>query len=118
MNKYPYGNGHVMVVPRRHVGTPDQLPADEWAKISELLRQTVLALGRALACENFNVGMNLGRAAGAGIDQHLHWHVVPRWQGDTNFMPLLAETRVISQHLDETYQKLVPAFATLGEGLK
>lgn len=116
MNKYPYSNGHVMIVPRRHVALPTQLEADEWAATCELVRQTVAAVGTALHCENFNVGMNLGRAAGAGIDQHLHWHVVPRWHGDTNFMPLLAETRVISEHLDETYDKLVPALAPLGEG--
>ena len=118
MNKYPYNNGHIMIVPRRHVAQPDQLEPAEWAATSELLRQSVSALGRALKCENFNVGMNLGRAAGAGIDQHLHWHVVPRWAGDTNFMPLLAETRVIAQHLDETYEILLPAFAPLGEGPK
>ena len=116
MNKYPYGNGHVMVVPRRHVASPTQLDAEEWAAAGELVRQTVDALGKALHCDNFNVGMNIGRAAGAGIDQHLHWHVVPRWVGDTNFMPLLAETRVISEHLEETYEKLVPAFGPLGEG--
>jgi ATP adenylyltransferase len=116
MNKYPYGNGHLMVVPRRHVAAPAQMEAGEWAEVGELVRQTVGVLGGALACESFNVGMNLGRAAGAGIDQHLHWHVVPRWHGDTNFMPLLSETRVISEHLEATYDKLVPAFAQLGEG--
>ena len=116
MNKYPYGNGHVMVVPRRHVALPEQLEAAEWAATGELLRDTVGALGRALPSENFNVGMNLGRVAGAGIDQHVHWHVVPRWNGDTNFMPVLADTRVISEHLEATYEKLLPAFAALGEG--
>jgi ATP adenylyltransferase len=116
MNRYPYANGHVMVVPRKHVATPGELAVDEWAATCELLRATQRAIGDALGARDFNLGMNLGRAAGAGIADHCHWHVVPRWPGDTNFMPLFAETRVISEHLEATYTKLLPKLAPLGEG--
>jgi ATP adenylyltransferase len=116
MNKFPYANGHLLVVPRRHVARPDLLEAGEWASTCELLRAATVSLGQALGAANFNIGMNLGRAAGAGIEAHCHWHVVPRWAGDTNFMPLLAETRMINEHLEATYGKLLPAFRALGEG--
>src|SRR5262245_29030875 len=116
LNKFPYNNGHIMVVPRRHVARPEALEADEWAATCELLRQGTRAVGEALGTESFNVGMNLGRPAGAGIEQHCHFHIVPRWNGDSNFMPLLAETKVISEHLASTYERLLPGFLPLGEG--
>ena len=116
MNRYPYGHGHVMVVPRRHVARPDALAPAEWQALSELLRDTTRALGQALGTADFNLGMNLGRAAGAGIADHCHWHLVPRWNGDTNFMPVVADTKVMSEHLEATYERLLPALAPLGEG--
>jgi ATP adenylyltransferase len=113
LNRFPYNNGHVMVVPRRHVADPELLPADEYAVTMELLRRATGALRAALGAHGFNVGMNLGRVAGAGIDQHCHWHIVPRWNGDTNFMPVLGEVKVMSEHLDATWDRLAPIFAKL-----
>jgi len=116
MNRFPYNNGHVMVVPRRHGGDPGELPPAAYQAVSELLRHSLRALRAAVGAHGLNVGMNLGRVAGAGIEHHCHWHVVPRWDGDTNFMPVLAEVRVMSDHLDATYARLLPHFAPLGEG--
>jgi ATP adenylyltransferase len=116
MNKYPYNNGHVMVIPRAHASDPAQLDAQMWAAIGELLRGTMAAVKGALKAQGLNVGLNLGRVAGAGIDQHLHWHVVPRWNGDTNFMPVVGDVKVMSEHLEGTYERLVPHFAALGDG--
>jgi len=114
MNKFPYNNGHVMVVPRPHTGDPSQLSSEDWAATTDLLRRSIDAVRAALSAQGFNVGMNLGRVAGAGIDQHLHFHVVPRWNGDTNFMPVVADTKVLSEHVPGTYERLLPHFATLG----
>lgn len=116
MNKFPYANGHVMVVPRAHAADPAALGAEQWTHTAELLRETIGRVKAALGAHGLNVGMNLGRVAGAGIDQHLHWHVVPRWNGDTNFMPVTADVKVMSDSLDASYERLVPAFAGLGEG--
>jgi ATP adenylyltransferase len=113
MNRYPYNNGHIMVVPRRHVSDPLDLPADEHAALSETLRKAGGILRRALGAHGLNVGMNLGRVAGAGIEHHCHWHIVPRWNGDTNFMPVIGEVKVMSDHLDSGYDRLQPAFAEL-----
>ncbi len=110
MNLYPYANGHVMVAPRTHTADFARLPADTAAALQAALQQVVAALEAEFSPHGFNIGMNLGRTAGAGFAEHLHWHVVPRWEGDTNFMPLLAETRVIPQHLEETYRRLLPYF--------
>lgn len=110
MNIYPYSNGHLMVSPYAHV---DRLSALEDAAALDLTRTLDRALERlraALAPEGFNVGLNLGKAAGAGIDTHLHFHIVPRWNGDTNYMTVLAEVRVIPEHLDATYDRLLPYF--------
>jgi ATP adenylyltransferase len=95
-----------MVVPFRHVARLDELTAEERAEIMELIVLAERALSRALKPEGFNVGFNLGKAAGAGVDQHLHCHIVPRWVGDTNFMPVLGETRVINESLADTYDKI------------
>jgi len=111
MNKYPYTNGHLMVVPYRHSA---DLEALEEAEILEMHRLLVLCrkiLEETMAPDGFNIGVNLGRAAGAGIEAHLHLHIVPRWKGDTNFMPVFADVRVIPQHLEETYDVLHRALA-------
>jgi ATP adenylyltransferase len=110
LNKYPFASGHLLVVPRRHAGDLAELGDEEYAGTMALLRDTVAALGRALRPEGYNVGFNLGKVAGAGIAEHLHAHVVPRWGGDTNFMPVLADTRVMPEHLDATWARLRPFF--------
>jgi ATP adenylyltransferase len=106
MNKYPYSHGHLMVVPCRHEASWAQLSQEEGAEIFELTQRALVTLGKALNAQGYNMGMNLGRVAGAGIEAHVHQHIVPRWSGDFNFMPLLAETKMISEHLDATYAKL------------
>ncbi len=116
LNRYPYQSAHLMIAPRRHTASLPDLPNDEHVDLAETLRKALHSLGDALRPDGFNVGMNLGTSAGAGIADHLHWHIVPRWPGDTNFMPVLAETRVMPQHLLETYDRLLPAFGWLGRG--
>lgn len=106
LNKYPYQNGHVMVVPRAHTRELESLTSDAFAETTEVLRETLAAVRQAYAPHGLNVGMNMGRAAGAGIDEHVHWHVVPRWDGDTNFMPVFSDTRVISEGIDDTWDRL------------
>lgn len=115
LNRFPYNNGHLMVIPRRHADDFAALPDDEFDDLQRLLRRSVGVLAGLLRPEGFNVGMNLGRIAGAGIADHLHHHVVPRWGGDTNFMPVLAETKVMVDHLANSFDRLRPAFdAALG----
>jgi ATP adenylyltransferase len=111
MNIYPYNNGHLMAATALHAGSLEALGALDRADLMETVNRCVEALRGAFRPDAFNVGLNLGRAAGAGLEDHLHVHVVPRWNGDCNFMPVLGETKVISQHLDETYEKLRPFFA-------
>jgi len=114
LNAFPYASGHVMVLPYRHVA--DLLDLDE-AEVGELMglaRRSVRALRAVMSPEGFNVGLNIGEAAGAGIAEHLHLHIVPRWTGDTNFMPVLADTHVIPQALAATGQALVSALGDLG----
>ena len=106
LNLYPYNNGHLMIAPYRHVGTLERLSVEEWADMLTLSRRLMQRLKRRLHPHGFNVGLNLGRTAGAGIPGHLHLHVVPRWNGDTNFLPVLGQTKVISQSLDELYRLL------------
>ena len=108
MNKYPYNNGHLMVVPYQHTDTMEKLSAAERLELMDLLQKSIDALNRCCSPHGFNVGMNLGRVAGAGIDEHLHFHIVPRWNGDTNFMPVTAELKVISAGIMETYDSLYP----------
>lgn len=114
LNLYPYSNGHLLIAPRRHLASPDLLDRSERTALAELQAAAVAVLRPAFNCDGFNLGANLGRFAGAGIADHLHWHVVPRWEGDVNFMPVLAATRVISQHLEETFDLLEPLFKTVG----
>ena len=106
LNLYPYNNGHLLVAPNRHVGALASLRSGEWTDMLRLGQQMTQRLRRALRAQGFNLGLNLGRVAGAGIPGHLHLHIVPRWMGDTNFFPVLAQTKVISQSLDELYRLL------------
>lgn len=108
LNLYPYTNGHLMIAPYRHEASIERLDDKSLYEMGVLTRASVAALTRALAAEGFNIGMNLGKVAGAGIADHLHMHVVPRWGGDTNFMSVLAETRLIPEALDATYDRLLP----------
>jgi ATP adenylyltransferase len=116
LNAFPYAPGHVMVAPVRHVGTLEDLTPDEMLETMQLARRAILAIRRAMTPDGFNVGYNLGKVAGAGIVDHLHLHVVPRWSGDTNFMPVLADTDVMPQALAATRDVLVEALAELGDG--
>jgi ATP adenylyltransferase len=119
LNLYPYNPGHLMVVPYRHVADYADLDAVESAEVAELTRQALVALRTATGAHGFNVGMNLGAVAGAGIAAHLHQHVVPRWGGDTNFMPVVAATKVLPQLLGDTRETLAsawPADDTTGWG--
>jgi ATP adenylyltransferase len=111
LNKFPYNSGHLMVAPFRHVGTLKDLKDDESLDMAKLLGRCVEALKEAMQPDGFNLGMNLGQVAGAGIPDHVHWHVVPRWSGDTNFMPIVSETKVLPELLRETYEKLRPSLA-------
>ncbi len=106
LNRYPYNTGHLMVAPLAHKGDPGRLTEEERGELFELLVVMLGALDRALRPEGYNVGMNLGRVAGAGVPGHLHLHVVPRWGGDTNFMPVLGRTKVVPQALQEVYSRL------------
>ncbi len=109
MNYYPYNNGHLMVVPYRHTSELTALDEEERAEMFDVVVRAVSVL-KAINPHGMNIGMNLGRTAGAGIDDHLHFHVVPRWDGDTNFMPVTGHTKVISQGLNETWDVLKPIF--------
>lgn len=113
LNTYPYNSGHVMVVPYRHHGRLGDLPEEDLAELMRTTELTTRAEDVAFHPEGFNIGLNLGRAAGAGITDHLHIHVVPRWIGDTNFMPVLSDVKVIPEHLQATYARLTEAFASL-----
>ena len=106
LNIYPYNNGHLMIVPYRHIDSIEALEENERLEMMKLLSLMVVSLKKALNPDGFNVGMNLGDIAGAGIVGHLHLHIVPRWKGDCNFMPVLSETRVVPEALQQTYQKL------------
>jgi len=108
--KYPYNPGHLLVLPVRHTGELEELTPEENVAISALLQRGVRALRDQAQPHGFNIGLNLGRVAGAGIPEHLHWHVVPRWSGDTNFMPVVGQTRVLPELLEETFDKLAPRF--------
>jgi ATP adenylyltransferase len=111
MNKYPYSNGHLLIAPYRHIADVGDLSEEEALEMHRLLVMAKSVLAETVCAQGFNVGMNLGQIAGAGIAEHLHLHIVPRWSGDTNFMPVFADVRVIPQHLEATHRLLLAAFA-------
>jgi ATP adenylyltransferase len=111
LNRFPYASGHAMVAPARHVGDLGDLDGDEALEIHRLAVATIAALREAYKPEGFNLGWNVGRVAGAGVVDHVHLHVVPRWGGDTNFMPVLADVRVLPEHLERTRERLAESLA-------
>jgi len=113
LNRYPYNNAHLMVVPRLHVDDPSLLPHTDYQLLVELLRRATAVLRQAIQPHGINLGMNLGRTAGAGITDHCHYHLVPRWDGDTNFMPIVGGAKVVSEGLLETYDRLSSHFKDL-----
>ena len=115
MNKYPYINGHLLVSPLRHKPELADLTQAELLDLQLKLRESLAILRRVMRPDGFNVGLNLGIVAGAGVESHLHFHVVPRWNGDTNFIPVFADVRVIPEHFRETYERLAPLFQALSE---
>lgn len=106
MNRYPYNTGHLMIVPYQHTADLPGLPAAVAGELFDLTRRCAATLAEVLAPHGFNIGMNLGRTAGAGIDEHLHMHIVPRWNGDANFMPIIGGTKLIPEMLEQTYDRL------------
>ncbi|HUV05862.1 MAG TPA: HIT domain-containing protein [Armatimonadota bacterium] len=114
LNSFPYNSGHLMVAPFKHTADMYELEDDELLEISHLIRYSVRLLTAAVQPDGFNLGMNLGRSAGAGVADHIHWHIVPRWNGDTNFMPVTAGTKVLPESLRSTYDKLKKKMEELG----
>jgi ATP adenylyltransferase len=113
LNRYPFTPSHLLVAPRRHVADLSDLEDEEYAAMMALLRDSVVRLRRAVSCEAMNVGFNLGSVAGGSVSDHVHGHIVPRWTGDVNFMPVIADVRVMPEHLDEAWCRLYPAFSDL-----
>jgi ATP adenylyltransferase len=107
LNRFPYNNGHLLIAPRAHKGRLDELTSEELLETMETLRRMVRLLDELMHPDGHNIGLNLGRAAGAGLPGHLHWHIVPRWNGDTNFMPIFADVKVLVQSLDSLYDMMV-----------
>ena len=118
LNLYPYSNGHCLIVPNRHVGDISKLAQVEYVELMDLLRETKDLLQKAIKPQGFNVGINLGNVAGAGIPGHVHVHIVPRWKGDHNFMPVTADAKVISQSLSVIYKKLEDAYTQRHRGTR
>jgi ATP adenylyltransferase len=115
LNRFPYNNGHLLIAPRAHKGRPEDLGPEEVLEVMSTLTRMIRLLDQLMHPEGYNIGLNLGRVAGAGLPGHLHWHVVPRWNGDTNFMPVLADTKVIAQALDALYDLMVEQLAAEGK---
>jgi len=113
LNLYPYNNGHLMIVPKRHTNDFSELTKEELTESFEKLQLAEKALRKVLNPHAFNIGANIGRVAGAGIEDHIHFHIVPRWNGDSNFMPIIGDVKVISQDLAETKSKLLQAYSEL-----
>ncbi|MEE9542889.1 MAG: HIT domain-containing protein [Thermodesulfobacteriota bacterium] len=111
LNKFPYTSGHLMVAPKRHTSRLDELSEAESNDLFSLIKRSVRVLKEECAPEGFNIGMNLGKSAGAGVEEHIHMHIVGRWHGDTNFMPVTADTHVVPEHLSTTYDKLRARFS-------
>lgn len=116
LNKYPYNNGHLMILPYRHVGELHQMTPDERREMMELVELSVRVLRQSSRPDGFNIGINLGTAAGAGVQDHIHIHVVPRWNGDTNYMTVIHEVRTIPELLEQTWKRLKPVFDDLAAG--
>ena len=110
LNRYPYNNGHLLVVPYEHVATLEALDDETLMELMQLVNRAMAALRQTMSPNGFNIGVNLGKAAGAGVDDHMHVHVVPRWEGDTNFMAVLAGTRMVPEMLDQTCSRLAAVF--------
>ena len=116
LNRFPYANGHLLIAPRRHAAELSALTPEERLRLMDLLAFGCDALRRVFGAQGLNIGLNLGACAGAGIPGHLHWHVVPRWEGDHNFMTVLAEVRAIPQHIERTFDALLPEFERFADG--
>ncbi len=113
LNRFPYANGHLLVAPARHVACITELDSSEMHGVNDLVQKAAAILKEELRPDGFNIGLNVGRVAGAGIDDHIHYHIVPRWQDDHNFMTVLAEVRTIPEHIKKTYDRLLPRFKEL-----
>ncbi len=111
MNLYPYNGGHVMIVPKRHISDIKELTSEEFSEIYEIIQKTVRALDNTMKPQGYNIGANIGKVSGAGIDQHIHFHIVPRWDGDTNFMTTIGEVKVISQDLLDIKKRIQKALS-------
>lgn len=116
MNRYPYNSGHLMVVPNRQTADVQSLTGEELTEIMQTVQRSIRALDDVMHPQGYNFGTNIGRVSGAGVADHIHFHIVPRWNGDTNFMPVLADTKVISEDMRETLKKLRKSFATTAPG--
>ena len=116
LNRFPYSNGHLLVAPNRHVSCITELTAEESGRLMQIITHSTAILKDTLHPDGFNIGLNIGSEAGAGISDHLHFHVVPRWNGDHNFMTVLADVRTIPEHIEATFERLLPGFQSL-EGL-
>ena len=112
MNRYPYNSGHLMVVPNRQTATIQELTAEELTEVMQTVQRSIRALDAVMGPQGYNFGANLGQVSGAGVDTHIHFHIVPRWSGDTNFMPVLADTKVISEDMAKTLKKLQKFFSS------
>jgi ATP adenylyltransferase len=110
MNRFPYNNGHLLVAPSKHVSSLERLNQDETLDLLLMVRKSIEILKQVMKPDGFNVGLNLGHVAGAGMENHMHFHIVPRWKGDTNFMTVIEDVRVIPEHIKATYGKLIPLF--------
>ena len=115
LNTFPYNPGHMMVIPYKHTADMYSFTDEELLEINHLVRHCIKLLKESSAPHGFNLGVNLGKSAGAGIAEHIHWHIVPRWEGDSNFMPVLANTKVMPESLQDTYKKLKEKLEELGE---
>lgn len=115
LNLYPYNNGHLMIAPYEHCGSISQLSAETLAELMNQAQLALSALRLAMRPDGFNMGINEGKVAGAGFAEHMHFHIVPRWQGDTNFMPVIADIKVMPEHLDNVYKQLKEALFTIGQ---
>jgi ATP adenylyltransferase len=110
MNRFPYSNGHLLIAPLRHTSSFDSLSPDEKLDLLNMVERSASVLKDVMDPAGFNIGMNLGKVAGAGVEDHMHFHIVPRWSGDTNYMTVLGEVRIIPEHIQATYEKLLPFF--------